>query len=276
MRGLITDRTVVNTTRCIQLSKKGWGSMSDSEQALWSGNPLTAAQMGYESPVNLLPPIGEGVIFRNGSITSEAGGIVVIGNSSDFVGKTVTLSAEIVTSGGSLTLGWYTGSSFTSAGIILSAAGAVTETLGSSFGSKLAMKVTAGHYSKVMLEMGHAQSEYVPYYDILPTPITKGAYNYSDLNRVERAVAEIAEGLGLELETKTDWSIWDIPTEAEGYRYVGNIRKLQEYCGTTYILPYSLGNLSYLVANNIESVLRDAYKVVDSINRCGDIYCGEV
>ena len=37
----------------------------------------------------------------------------------------------------------------------------------------------------------------------------KGAYNYTDLNRVETAVKEIAEKLGLSLVTKTNWTLWE-------------------------------------------------------------------
>ena len=68
--------------------------------------------------------------------------------------------------------------------------------------------VESGAYARylgVMLENGNTRHGYVPYTEILATQATKGAYNYSDLNRVERAVAEISDLGGLGLVTKTNW-----------------------------------------------------------------------
>lgn len=277
MRGLITDRKATNTARCIQLSKKGWAGMTDSEQAEWSGNPLTAAMGGYTLPVNLLPPIGEGVTFRNGSIIANTAGKVVIGNGSDFNGKTVTLSAETMSSGGNLALYWETSLSQVNANCTLTAAGTITSTLTTNnSGAKLVLVIAPGYYGKVMLSDGYAQSEYVPYYDIIPTEATKGAYNYSDLNRVERAVREIADELGLTVTTRTNWSVWDVPTAEDMQRYLDNVNLIRETCHSTLFLPDNMGKLTYNTANTIEEILSYAYRVADSICRCGETYCGEV
>jgi hypothetical protein len=123
-----------------------------------------------------------------------------------------------------------------------------------------------GEYARfggVMLENGNARHPYVPYTEVLATTATKGAYNYSDLNRVERAVAEISDLRGLNLVTKTDWGMWDIPTESEMVRYLNNIQKIRETLGDAAdipIPPASMNNLTYADANNIEIILESAYK----------------
>ena len=112
-----------------------------------------------------------------------------------------------------------------------------------------------------MLESGATRHPYVPYTEILPTLATKGAYNYSDLNRVERAVAEISDLAGLGLTTKTDWKMWDIPTASDMSRYLANIASIRALVAddTVPIAPASMNNLTYSEANNIELILSAAY-----------------
>lgn len=129
---------------------------------------------------------------------------------------------------------------------------------------------------------------------------TKGAYNFSDLNRVETAVAELAELLGLTLETKTDWTPWDTPVQADMERYLGNVAAIRDaYPGDAELpsLPVSMIGLNYIGANNIEKVLKIVYEhfvepdipdepdepdvpdIPDSQSStiyCGEIYSGEV
>lgn len=96
----------------------------------------------------------------------------------------------------------------------------------------------------------------------------KGAYNYTDLNRVESAVAEIAPSLGLNLVTKTDWGLWDTPFKADMDRYLGNVVAIRDACPgdvTFPTLPDSMSRLDYRGANNIERVLEIAYKYVSSM-----------
>jgi hypothetical protein len=140
----------------------------------------------------------------------------------------------------------------------------------------------------------------------------KGAYNYTDLNRVETAVTEIAWKLGLTLTTKTDWTLWDIPVAAEMERYLSNIVAIRDACPDVVgfpVLPTSMDRLTYEGANSIEKVLMLVYQDIaenehkcvlgefilgkcklggdshapdvpsnpsDSTIRSGDIYCGEV
>lgn len=132
----------------------------------------------------------------------------------------------------------------------------------------------------------------------------KGAYNYTDLNRVETAVSELAAELGLSLTTKTNWTLWDVPVQADMERYLGNVVAIRDACPgkvTFPDLPNSMNRLRYEGANNIEKVLLLVYEKLHggSVNpdpdvpdvpdipdipgseeadyiRSGEIYCGEV
>lgn len=132
----------------------------------------------------------------------------------------------------------------------------------------------------------------------------KGAYNYTDLNRVESAVAELAEQLGLTLTTKTNWTLWDIPLKADMERYLGNVEAIRDACPGDVefpTLPSSMSKLTYEGANSIEKVLLLVYEELHggSVNpdpdvpdipdvpdvpgsddadfiRSGEIYSGEV
>lgn len=265
---LITDRKRENTSRLGELSRKNWDDMTESEKAEWSGNPLTA-----QSVVNLIPPHGDGVRVRDGSIIAEGGGTITIGSADDFSGLAVTLSAEFVSNGGELSLGWSDG---TDAGVVLNAAGSVTEAISGGAGTQLILHVGAGYYGKVMLEVGRNRHEYVPYTEIVATEATKGAYNFSDLNRVERAVEEIAEILGVSVTTKTDWNASDIPSKNDLERYLSNVRLLQGLCGENTSLPNTLNKMTYDTANKIEDVLLRCRSIVEGTLRCGELICGEV
>ena len=106
----------------------------------------------------------------------------------------------------------------------------------------------------------------------------KGAYNYTDWNRVESAVAELASMLGVSLNTVTTWSATDIPTEADATRYLANVRRLKTVCqgltGTPNA-PESMRRFTYVEANAIEKILTDIETVIYSWTRCGESYCGE-
>jgi hypothetical protein len=109
--------------------------------------------------------------------------------------------------------------------------------------------------------------------------IAKGAYNYNDLNRVETAVAELATVYRLSVVTKTDWTVWDKPTQSDMERYLGNVRKIRECCASAPnfpTLPNSMSNLNFVGANNIELTLRRAYEVAEASIQSGEIYSGEV
>lgn len=88
---------------------------------------------------------------------------------------------------------------------------------------------------------------------------SKAAYNYTDLNRVETAVMTISNYLGLNLSTRTNWTVNDIPVSSEMNRYINNVwaiidaTKIDEVY--TFGVPTTMNNLTYLGANAIEKAL---------------------
>ncbi len=293
MYGLITDRTQENILRLAELSTKGYKQMTASEKKEWLGNPLDM------TAVNLIPqgPYYSSAVdlkYTNDAIiaTANTAGIYlyavsIIGNAADYEGKTFTLSAEYA--GSQIALYWHDDNGYEYAGASLSAGGKVTFTVTENTAKRayLALYVyvttdvevaagTTARFSKVMLENGAEQHEYVPYVEIVPTKATKGAYNYSDLNRVERAVSEISNTLGLGLITKTDWKVWDIPRQSDMERYLNNIKTIRNVLSIEVDIPESMNKLDYNFANNIETVLLTALTRSDYFYRSGELFLGEI
>lgn len=118
--------------------------------------------------------------------------------------------------------------------------------------------------------------------------VQKGAYNYTDLNRVEEAVDYIADelvqaptdlqafatSLGVawdssfelpydendytSLTIKTDWTDEDIPNATDMARYLGNLQLIQAALPTLTVAPSSMNALDYAGANAIEQMLKEA------------------
>ena len=106
----------------------------------------------------------------------------------------------------------------------------------------------------------------------------RGAYNYTDWNRVESAVAELAAVLGVYANTVTTWSARSLPTVADTVRHLDNIRRLRSICQgltNTPATPESMQRMTYQTANDIEKILSDLETVINSWTRCGDVFCGE-
>lgn len=285
MLGLITDRTQRNVYRRGELAAKGWRNMSAAERKEWLGDPLDTEE------VNLMPcgPYYSGVVnlkYRNKEIvaTASSAGIYlyavsIIGEASNYANKVFTLSADYMTASGGgspqLSVYWHDDAGYEYAGASLAGAGSVTfdTTNFPNSGNRgyLAMYVyvtthetvaanTTVRFGGVMLENGNTRHPYVPYTEVIPTLATKGAYNYSDLNRVERAVAEISDIENLGLVTKTNWAMWDVPTKADMNRYLGNIAVLRTLFSSDIELPDTMENLTYETANNIERIILAAYE----------------
>lgn len=288
MQGLITDRTQYNISRRNALSAKGWSAMTTEERKEWLGNPLDATGVNlfscgpYHSSVVDLKYRSEEIVATATSSGIYLYAISIIGEASNYENKVFTLSAEsmISSSGGTpkLEVFWHDEHGYDYAGGSLLVAGSVTfnttEWKNTNARKYLAVyvyvtadvAVSQGDYAvfkHVMLENGSVRNPYKPYTEVLPTPTTKGAYNYSDLNRVERAVAEISDLAGLNLVTKIDWGMWDIPTESEMNRYIGNIATIRQRLTSGAgipMIPASMNNLTYSDANNIEKILNAGYE----------------
>ena len=118
----------------------------------------------------------------------------------------------------------------------------------------------------------------------------KGRYNYTDLNRVENAVAQLlqfGEPLGLKqnLIIKTDWGLpgsfnadeW--PTAAQMQRYLSNVRTLRDAVSLESALPETMEHLTWQGANAIEQVLSDVHlrmnAILNTLQYSGEIFAGE-
>lgn len=104
----------------------------------------------------------------------------------------------------------------------------------------------------------------------------KGAYNYTDMNRVESAVAHVASQVGLPLVTKTDWTASDVPTRSDMQRYLDNVKAIV----SVLQLPFAhyiggADGFDYEAANNVEKNVHNCEKTAGSIKHLGEIYCGE-
>lgn len=278
MIGLITDRDYSNILRRNELASKGFARMTPAEKAEWLGDPMAT------EGANLLPPgpyysssVNVKCLNRSMVATATGGGIYlyaigIIGEATKFEGKTFTLSVDKVetTGGGTpqIALYWHDDNGFEFAGASLTSAGTVTFTVSANTNRRANLAayvyvttdatVTAGakaEFFGVMLELGSVRHSYVPYTEVVPTNATKGAYNYSDLNRVERTVAEISDELGLGLITKTDWTMWDVLRESDWTRYINNVKAIRSAYSSNIALPEVGEGLTYGMANNIERIL---------------------
>jgi hypothetical protein len=280
---LITDRNARNVYRRKELLAKGWANMTAEERNEWSGDPFTTPGANLFATGTYYPS-GVELTYKDDEIIATAVwsgvylfAISIIGRASDFENRILTLSAEGFVAPSKIEIFWHDDSGYDYAGGTLLNPGSTTfntawtpnvnnrEYLAAYLYMNTDTSVEAGNivtYKKVMLEVGEEKHEYAPYYEIIPTLATKGAYNYSDLNRVERAVAEIAERAGLTLYTKTYWTVWDLPTDTEMARYLDNVNAIKTHFGINIPLPESMNNLTHEGANNIELILSRAYELL--------------
>ena len=101
----------------------------------------------------------------------------------------------------------------------------------------------------------------------------KGYYNALDLIRVGEAMVYLDErfaavGISVTVSPKLDWQLSDIPTHAQALHYltdIGVLRgKLTEF-RETVSLPGSLNALTWAQANDIETILLDVEKLIQTI-----------
>ena len=116
----------------------------------------------------------------------------------------------------------------------------------------------------------------------------KGAYNYTDLNRVGAAVAYVAGrllecGTSADVSPKQDWSESDTPTYSQMERYRSDIVALRTALAampTTPQAPATMSNLTWVEANAIEKILQDTDVLISQLEAAwffsGDLFSGEV
>lgn len=101
----------------------------------------------------------------------------------------------------------------------------------------------------------------------------KGTYNYTDVNRVEKAADYIqgilnADGYTVSLVVQKEWRIKDIPRISDMARYLSNVKTLAgmiPYSFDPVGLPGTMEKLTYEGANAIEKTLYDVGKAAESI-----------
>lgn len=101
----------------------------------------------------------------------------------------------------------------------------------------------------------------------------KGAYNASDLNRVQEAMEYLAGvfasyGYAVSLLPAPVWAEGDIPTVSDMDTYLTNLAALRGVLAvlpTTPATPESMELLTYVTANNIEQILIDINLILNTM-----------
>jgi hypothetical protein len=116
----------------------------------------------------------------------------------------------------------------------------------------------------------------------------KGAYNHTDMNRVESAVEYVANrlteaGYVVLPIVKKNWTGSDKPTLDDIKRYMKNISDIRSALTTFYTTPEApttKKRLTYQMANDMEQILIDVDDLVSRMASAyfysNDLYSGEV
>lgn len=114
----------------------------------------------------------------------------------------------------------------------------------------------------------------------------KGAYNASDLNRVQAAMEYVAErfkdsGYAAALQPMPVWTIADIPPQEQMETYLSNLALLRGMLAvvpTTPAVPEDMEGFTWQEANDIERILEDIdYLLTNAaaaFRHCGAAVCG--
>lgn len=111
----------------------------------------------------------------------------------------------------------------------------------------------------------------------------KGAYNCTDLNRVQTAVRYLrdrlaAVGYFVELSDAKTWTVQDVPTQAEMAEYLADVRAIRGVLtlfDTTPPVPDTMVGLTYIKANHIEQILLDVDRLLSNVI-ANFVYSGEI
>lgn len=90
----------------------------------------------------------------------------------------------------------------------------------------------------------------------------KGALSYTDFNRIESGVLELANILGASVNVKTDWSVSGYLTTSDASRWLANIETIRsKNSGSSQLgqilTTASMDKLTFDIMNQIESILED-------------------
>lgn len=113
----------------------------------------------------------------------------------------------------------------------------------------------------------------------------KGAYNYTDLNRIENWCTYIADILNsynypVKVTVKTNWNMTDFPTKFDMERIRQNINRLQQAYFSFTQIPQNLEYMTWRKANDIEKILYEINTLLNNMISqfyyCGELFSGEV
>ena len=122
---------------------------------------------------------------------------------------------------------------------------------------------------------------------LIRSTANKGAYNYTDLNRVGAALAYVAgrlnaeAGAALRLSPKTDWAETDEPAASQLAYYLQMVHAVRDALAaapSTPAAPERMAGLTAAGANAIEQILVDADALITNMaaafRHCGVPSCG--
>lgn len=106
----------------------------------------------------------------------------------------------------------------------------------------------------------------------------KGALSYTDYNRIEGGIQEIADILNASVSVKTDWDVNGYLTVSDASRWLVNISNIRAKCsgpGGLFDTPASMNNLTYQTMNLIETILAEVERIAnDHLLYCSEPICG--
>lgn len=114
----------------------------------------------------------------------------------------------------------------------------------------------------------------------------KGAYNYTDFNRVGAAMLTLqaliaSVGYAAQVNVRTDYAMGEWPTHAETVSYIQSLKNLKAVVPITTVPPPDTMDDGTVVAwNNIEQILLDVEDAIIRITSAwfyaDEIYAGEI
>lgn len=103
----------------------------------------------------------------------------------------------------------------------------------------------------------------------------RGALSYTDFNRVESGMKEIAVIVGADITVKTDWTENSYFTQSHVQRWLDNCASIKSLCSgnneTASVNPDMVSKIGYEDMNAMESFLSD----VERIAKDHQLYCSE-
>ena len=106
----------------------------------------------------------------------------------------------------------------------------------------------------------------------------KGALSYTDYNRIESGVSELAATLGASVSIKTNWTVEGYMTTSDANRWLSNVSNIRAKCsgpGGLPSTPTSMDKLAYKTMNEIEEILAKIERIAnDHLLYCGEPICG--